>query len=166
MKLVVCALADLAGQAAHHQPDAVVTLLGPDQAVPPVPRDPPRLVLSFNDVTAPREGLVAPDETIIARLLAFTSGLDPDATLLLHCWMGISRSPAAAFILACARAPHRPEMQIARSLRQRSPSATPNPLLVRLADDHMGRRGRMSAAISAIGRGGEASTGAPFTLDI
>lgn len=165
MKLVVCALADLAGEALRRRPAAVISLLGPGQPIPPVPFDPPRLVLRFNDVAAPRDGLIPPDQQTVARLLAFAAEAPAAATLLLHCWMGVSRSPAAAFILACARNPTTPEAQIAQALRQAAPSATPNPLLVRLADDHMARGGRMSAAISLIGRGCETSVGKPFEFE-
>jgi predicted protein tyrosine phosphatase len=165
MKLVVCALADLSTQARLHRPAGVVSLLSPELPTPSVPGDPARLILRFNDIPAPRDDLVAPDAAMIAELVAFADGFPPDATLLLHCWMGISRSPAAAFILACARAPATPEPRIAFALREASPTATPNPLMASLADEHLRRGGRLAQAISRIGRGLEGGRGAPFELD-
>jgi predicted protein tyrosine phosphatase len=165
MKLVVCALADLATQARLHRPVGVVSLLSPDLPNPNVAGDALRLVMRFNDIPAPRDDLIAPDAAMIERLLAFADGFAPDSTLLVHCWMGISRSPAAAFILACARAPEVSELRIALALREAAPSVTPNSLMVSLADHHLGRGGRMARAVSHIGRGRESGRGAPFELD-
>jgi predicted protein tyrosine phosphatase len=165
MKLVVCALADAPKMARRHTPDGVVSLLSEAQAAPTIAGEAPWLVLRFHDITTPIAGLTPPDAGSVARLLAFAQACGAGATLLVHCWMGISRSPAAAFILACAAAPATPEEEIARALRRAAPTATPNPLLVDLADRHLGRGGRMIAAISRIGRGREAARGVPFELD-
>jgi predicted protein tyrosine phosphatase len=81
-------------------------------------------------------------------------------------WAGISRSTAAAYIAACALAPEHDETTIATSLREASPSATPNARFVTLADDILNRRGRMVDAIRAIGRGTEAMEGTPFMLHL
>ena len=45
------------------------------------------------------------------------------------------RSTATAFILACEENPDLPEADIANALRKASSSATPNPLMVQIADD-------------------------------
>jgi len=84
---------------------------------------------------------------------------------LIHCWAGISRSSAAAFAIACDRNPGF-ERDIADELRRRSPSATPNRLMVRLADDLLRRDGRMVDAIDGIGRGAEAREGEPYALPL
>jgi predicted protein tyrosine phosphatase len=165
MKLVVCALDDVQDMSARHRPQAVVSLLSPDQPAPPTPPGASRLVLSFHDIAAPQPGLTAPDPAAVARLLDFCAGRGEEVTVLLHCWMGISRSPAAAFILACAAAVTVREDDIAWALRQGAPAATPNPLLISLADARLGRGGRMVAAVSRIGPGCDASRGAPFELD-
>jgi hypothetical protein len=87
--------------------------------------------------------------------------------LLIHCWAGISRSTAAAYMLTvCALNPDRDEEEIADTLRQAAPSATPNPRLVSLADGVLGREGRMVQAISRIGRGETAGEGTPFSLSL
>lgn len=166
MRLAVCPIAELDATVARLEPAAVITLLGPDQALPAIPADAPRLVLRFNDVAAPAPKMVAPTREMIERLLAFAAAVPPDEVLLIHCWMGISRSPAAAFILACAAAPAASEAEVALGLRRAAPSATPNPWLVRLADEALGRTGRMSAAIAEIGRGLDAARGEAFELDV
>jgi predicted protein tyrosine phosphatase len=165
MKLVVCALHDVAEAARRHSPEGVVSLLSPDQPAPEIVGHAARLVLRFHDIAAPGEGLTAPDAGMVARLLEFAAARGAGETLLLHCWMGISRSPAAAFILACAALPAAPEQEIAQALRAASATATPNPLMVSLADRHLGRCGRMAEAVSLIGRGCESAGGVPFELD-
>ena len=164
MSLFVCALADVEAEVRRLHPDGVVSLLGPGQSPPTLPPGTARLILRFHDIAQPAEGYIAPDSGIVNQLLAFDADLGEGARVLAHCWMGISRSPAAAYILACARYGPGAEDQLAQALRQAAPSATPNPLLVRLADAHLARGGRMRAAIAAIGRGCDADVGESFEL--
>jgi len=111
------------------------------------------LRLAMNDICEPHEGLVLPCETHVADLVKFALDWDRKAPLLIHCWAGISRSTAAAFIALCALNPHVEELKVARALRRASPTAFPNRLLVALADEALSRDGRMMAAIEDIGRG-------------
>jgi predicted protein tyrosine phosphatase len=60
----------------------------------------------------------------------------------------------------------RDEEELAQALRWLSPSATPNPRLIGVADNILGRDGRMVAAIKAIGRGADAFEGTPFIMEI
>ena len=60
----------------------------------------------------------------------------------------------------------RREESIARAIRSFSPTAQPNIRLVSLADDILGRGGRMTNAIRAIGPGRAAYEGHPFRLDL
>jgi predicted protein tyrosine phosphatase len=85
---------------------------------------------------------------------------------VMHCYAGISRSTAGAYVAACALNPRRDEATIARALRLASPTATPNCYFVALADQALGRGGRMTAAIEEIGRGAVAFEGDPFRLDM
>jgi predicted protein tyrosine phosphatase len=100
----------------------------------------------------------------VTRLLVFTRAWDRQRPLVIHCWAGVSRSTAAAYITACLFAPARDEFDIADALRVASPTATPNARLVAIADRMLGRGGRMVSAIAAIGRGQDAFEGAPFQL--
>lgn len=165
MILAVCPLNRLDAHLAAHAPSHVVSLLSP-AAEPPDVSNAERLHLAFHDIAEPREGLTAPHEAMIDSLLAFADGWDGDRPLLLHCYAGVSRSTAAAFVLACRLAPHRDEADLARALRTLSPSATPNPLMVALADAALKRQGRMISAIAAIGRGAEAFEGEAFAWDL
>ncbi|MGL4728137.1 MAG: protein tyrosine phosphatase, partial [Bosea sp. (in: a-proteobacteria)] len=79
---------------------------------------------------------------------------------------GVSRSTAAAYITACLLNPHRDEAEAARALRAASPSATPNARLVAIADEMLGRQGRMVAGIASIGRGADCFEGTPFRLEL
>lgn len=122
------------------------------------------LKLGLNDIIAPQEGLIHPSREHVEQLVEFTMGWGMCGPLVVHCWAGISRSTAAAFITLCALNPDAPERLIARRLRRASPTASPNRLLVKLADDVLGRRGRMLKAIEEMGPAELASEASPFSL--
>lgn len=123
-------------------------------------------VIGVSDIAAAREGHVLPAEEHVAAILDFVRGWSREQPLVIHCYAGISRSTAAAYIAACALAPERDEGQVADALRAASPSATPNRLFVEIADRLLGRSGRMVAAIERIGRGADAFEGTPFRLTL
>ncbi|WP_312797841.1 protein tyrosine phosphatase [Tianweitania sp.] len=122
------------------------------------------LQLEMHDIAQEREGYVAPSREQVQAILKFAERVSADDPILIHCYAGISRSTAAAYAIAAALRPELSEEALAQELRQSSPSATPNPRIIALADDLLGRQGRMVAAIRSIGRGAEAFEGAPFTL--
>jgi predicted protein tyrosine phosphatase len=122
------------------------------------------LFLGINDIIEPQDGMVLPGEEHVRRLIEFADRWDRTQPMVIHCFAGISRSTAAAFVTLCATRPERDERDIARRLRAASAIATPNALLVALADDILDRRGRMVEAIAAIGRGEMAIEGVPFAL--
>ena len=124
------------------------------------------LFLGMSDIAAPEDGEVTPSEIHVKQLIAFVERWDRQHPLLIHCYAGVSRSTAAAYISVCALDKGRSEHEIALRLRALSPTATPNPLLVSIADEMLGRKGRMSAAMRAIGRGVECSEGVPFSLAV
>jgi predicted protein tyrosine phosphatase len=123
------------------------------------------LRLAFHDIVEPTRDLIAPDDVTIQAILNFGREATPKIPLLIHCWAGISRSSAAAYIIACDRNPGFEEA-IAGELRARSPVVTPNKLMVALADDFLNRNGAMTAAIHRIGRGADAFEGAPYQLPL
>jgi predicted protein tyrosine phosphatase len=124
------------------------------------------LILGMDDINGPIEGYVAPAGEHVVKLIEFVRGWDRAAPLVMHCYAGISRSTAAAYVTACALNPERDELAIALALRRVSRTATPNLRLVALADQALGRDGRMNAAIEQIGRGVMAYEGDPFRLDL
>lgn len=149
---------------AEHQPGALISLRSPDAALfsPDAIPQGDQLHLVMNDIAEDRPGLVSPSAAQVRALLDFVTEWAQVRPLLIHCYAGISRSTAAAFIAMAALHPERHEEELAAELRALSPSATPNPYLVRLADGLLGRDGRMTEAIKGIGRGAEAFEGAPF----
>lgn len=124
------------------------------------------LFLAMNDVVEDLPGMVPPARHHVETLLGFVREWDRAAPVVIHCFAGISRSTAAAYIAAAALAPERDEVELAQTLRRLSPSATPNGRLVAHADDILGRDGRMVEAIRTIGRGADAFEGTPFCLPI
>lgn len=124
------------------------------------------LLVGISDITTEVEGHVLPCEEHVTNLLDFVRQWNREEPLLIHCFAGVSRSTAAAFIIACALSPHLSEEEIAEKLRRASPTATPNARLVALADKILGRDGRMVAAIERIGRGEDCVEGEPFSLDL
>lgn len=146
----------------------VVTLINaatPVERPAAIPAD-RHLFIAVSDITAPLDGHVLPGREHVERLLAFARGWNRARPMVIHCWAGISRSTAAAFVTACALEPRLDEKDFAHQLREASPSATPNARLVAIADALLERRGRMIAAIAAIGRGEDAFEGAPFVLKL
>jgi predicted protein tyrosine phosphatase len=167
MTLLVCPLSQVETARALHRPSHLVSLLSPVSTAEVWPvADGASLRLTFHDIAEPREGFTPPDAAQVARLMDFAAGWDAARPMLVHCWAGVSRSTAAAFVVACQRAPQRSEREIAQALRAAATYATPNPLLVSLADAALGREGRMSAAIAEIGRGADTFEGALFELPL
>lgn len=122
------------------------------------------LKLGVNDVANPARGLVHPQEEHVAAIIDFARSWDQSAPLLVHCWYGVSRSPAAALIAALAVRPDLDDAELARELRTASPQATPNTRLIEIADGLLGREGRLIEAVRVIGRGAEFVGEKPFVL--
>lgn len=168
----VCSFLAVPDTAARIKPSHLITLLGPGPmaATPHHMDSANHLRLIFNDINAPREGMIHPAEEHIAAVLAMArawdQGADQKAPLLIHCWAGISRSTASALISACALRPDVDEHVFANALRAASPTATPNALMIGIADRMLGRNGRLAAAVEAIGQGELAMAGIPFSLPL
>jgi predicted protein tyrosine phosphatase len=164
----VCSLARLHETVAATGARHVVSLLKDTDLVqrPEKIRAENHLILGMDDITAPLEGYVEPAHEHVARLISFVRGWERAAPLVIHCYAGISRSTAGAFVTACALNPSCDEGAIAQRLRRASPTATPNIRIVSLGDRALGRAGRMVEAIEAIGRGETAFEGDPFRLDL
>lgn len=144
----------------------LVTLINDQSMVetPPTILPECHLRLAMNDIAEPQEGMVAPCEAHVAELIAFAKSWDCKGPMMIHCWAGISRSTAAAFITQCVLNPQADEHALAESLRAASRTAMPNRRLVALADAALGREGRMTSAVEAIGPGKLALEAATFCL--
>ena len=165
-RLHVCSLALIGDTVARTGARSLLTLLSPGTPIVVPGRIERRLYLAVSDIVAPIPGQVLPDRTHLEDLIAFVQAWDRAEPMVIHCFAGVSRSTAAAFIAACALNPARDEFAVARALRAASPTATPNARLVTLADAALERGGRMNAAIVEIGRGEECFEGTPFALEL
>jgi predicted protein tyrosine phosphatase len=168
LRIHVCPLSKLAETVRVTGAQSVVTLI--DEGTP-VSRSAgiaagKHLVVVLSDIVVELEGHTLPAKSHVEKLLAFVRRWDQTAPLLIHCFAGVSRSTAAAFIAACALRPHRNEAEIAQAVRANSPTATPNARLVAIADAILERNGRMVAAVEKIGRGCNCFEGAPFVLEL
>ncbi len=124
------------------------------------------LFVAVSDIVKHMDGHILPSDAHVGELLDFVRQWDRADPILIHCFAGVSRSTAAAFIAACALSPHRDENEFAQAIRLYSPTATPNARLVAVADAMLERRGRMTAAVQKIGRGHDCYEGVPFALDL
>lgn len=164
--ILVCRLNQIAETAVLHGAREMVSLLAENQHFhrPGVIDENRHLKLGLNDISEVRDGLTAPDEAHVERLIRFVSGWDQRAPLVIHCWLGISRSPAAAAITALTIEPDQDEMALAERLRSASPFVTPNARLIEIGDSLLGRNGRLIRAIKAIGRGADTFEGGRICL--
>ncbi|MBC7313810.1 MAG: protein tyrosine phosphatase [Rhizobium sp.] len=167
--IVVSPLSHIAEIAVRHKAREMITLMAEKQDFhrPAVISADRHLKLGVNDITFAGTGdLIAPQERHVQQVIDFARAWDQSAPLLIHCWMGVSRSPAAALIASLAVAPHDDDEALAQRLRAASPFATPNSRLVEIGDSLLGRGGRLKAAVKAIGRGADADGDAPFVLPL
>lgn len=163
--IFVAPLSAVQGINKEQTPSHIISLLAPEGVRAPVfPGHARHLALYFNDITEPCEDMIPPGPEHAQELVEFLNGWYGEAPLLIHCWAGISRSTAAAYIALCLFNPAVSEETLAQLLRRQAPEATPNGLLVALGDKLLEREGRMSRAIEAIGRGRETFEGTPFIL--
>jgi predicted protein tyrosine phosphatase len=165
-KIIVSSLAKLHETVHAHSARRILTLIN---AATPVPRPEAvraedHLFLGFNDIVEPMEGMVAPSEAHVHEIIRWAREWDRTHPMVVHCYAGISRSTAAAYISALTLNPELDEYALANEVRVRAPTATPNIRLIGFADEIMGRKGRMVEAITAIGRGEDAFEGVPFEV--
>jgi predicted protein tyrosine phosphatase len=164
----VCSLARLQETVAQTGARHIVSLMKDISRVERPPAVDPKnhLHIDVDDITCAMDGYNHPCEDHVARLVHFVQSWDRSAPMVIHCYAGISRSTASAYAAACALNPDRDEMAIAKVMRRASRTAMPNSLIVALADDILGRQGRMIAAIESIGPGDMACEADPFLLDL
>jgi predicted protein tyrosine phosphatase len=153
-RLTICGLTELAsfqGAAVTH----VLSILDPGY---PDPEDfaayapHHRLTLRFDDIIDPIPGMMLPERRHIEELLQFGEGLpagegDPLGHLLVHCHAGISRSTASMATLLAEARPDADEDAIFVHIREIRPQAWPNSRMIAMADELLGRSGRLTAAL-------------------
>ncbi|HWF77376.1 MAG TPA: hypothetical protein VN694_09390 [Caulobacteraceae bacterium] len=168
MVLIVSPLRLLPRVIAARAPSHLLSLLPPEEMIPtPAGVAPARhLRVGMHDIPAPIAGLICPDAAMVEDILDFGRSWDAASPMVVHCFAGISRSVASAFAIACERDPHADELEIALAIRRASPSAFPNRRIVALADDILGRQGRMAEAVEAMGGNGFVMEGVPFDIQV
>src|ERR1700760_2205322 len=151
--LLVTPLSALPDALAEHAPSHLVSLLSPEHMIQTPAGFPAaaHLKIGINDITDPAAGLAPPARVHVDALLKFSRAWDGKQPFLIHCWAGISRSMASAYTILCDRLEPGRETEIAQAMRRRAPHAQPNRLLVRHADEALGRGGAMLAAVEAMG---------------
>jgi predicted protein tyrosine phosphatase len=162
----VCSLALVPTTITDIRPWGMISLLDPASMIdtPEGLEAERHLKVGVNDIIQTQNDLVTPQHSHVREILAFAQHWDQNLPLLVHCWAGVSRSTATAFIIACQQNPDIDPAKIAQTVRARSPTATPNRLLVSIADELLARGGAMVAAVDAIGRGADCWEGIPFDL--
>lgn len=166
MTIWICSLAAAPELAERLKPSRVVSLLSPYDVFPVFEgvRDEHHLQVAVHDITHDYLDYKAPGAADAENVIRFVERWDRTAPLLIHCWAGISRSTASAFIAACVHNPRTVEEEIAWAIRHASATASPNPRLVEHADALLGREGRMVRAAAAIGRGEAAEDARAFSI--
>jgi predicted protein tyrosine phosphatase len=150
-KLLISPYSAIGDVVRRHRPSHMLSLMIEPYVETPAGIEAARhLRINVHDIAEPTEGAIAPCAGHISDILAFARRWDRSAPFLVHCWAGISRSTAAAYIMMCDMAKAGEEDAIARDLRLHAPHAHPNRLMIRHADAILGREGRMIAAVEAM----------------
>jgi predicted protein tyrosine phosphatase len=155
-RIHVCSLSRIADINEATGARSLVTLITPER----------HLHVAISDICEAVDGHILANDNHVQSLIHFVRAWDQSQPIVIHCYAGVSRSTAAAYITSCALKPGADEAAIAQQLRRASPTATPNAHLVALADRILARNGRMSAAIKQIGRGADCFEAEPFVLEL
>ncbi|RFB77987.1 tyrosine phosphatase family protein [Methylovirgula sp. 4M-Z18] len=108
-----------------------------------------RVVLEFDDIIEPIAGKILPAQQHMEAILRFGETLksvkfDRDGHLLVHCYMGVSRSTAAMVTLLTQALPDASEEHLFARLQHIRPQAWPNSHMISQADHMLGRGGRLT----------------------
>ena len=167
-RFIICPLIELDKVVSANQPSHLITLITAGTNVPTpdgIAAD-NHLYLNFNDIDAPRPGLVPMGQSQMETLVQFFQNWDQTAPMVIHCFAGVSRSTAASMIGLATLHPERSAKEIAAELRFRSPCATPNKRMLELADGVLKPNGSLHEAGTAIGRGSDCFQGNVFAMPI
>ena len=101
----------------RYRPSHMITLLAPEHMIdtPEGFKPEHHLRLGIHDVAEAWESDCPPAAQHVRTLIEFGRSWTADAPMLVHCWAGVSRSMATAFVLLCDRLGRGRENEIARS---------------------------------------------------
>ena len=166
--IYVCPLSAVEDVIDRSGPSHMISLLDPETMIETpygIAQD-KHLQVSVNDIAHHDHSLVPPGREHVENILNFIDGWTPDDPILIHCWAGISRSTATALITLCKFNAEASEFALAQMLRDAAPHAHPNRLLIKHADDLMGREGRLVQAVEEMGPGEMSWEGQTFAVPI
>ena len=155
-ELTVCGIEELPDQSARNVTH-VLSLLDPEHPELDVFRSYARhhrTTLRFHDIIATAPGRVMPQPEHVEAILKFGSEFqaqqDPAASshLLVHCHMGVSRSTAAMLSLMAQANPDESGESLFARLVAIRPQAWPNSQMIGFADEQLGRKGNLNAALA------------------
>jgi predicted protein tyrosine phosphatase len=152
MPIHVCSYDEIA-EFLGHAPVHVVSIRDPERERPAaIAAMHPESITDvlFHDKTEPTEGHLLPTAEDVDRLIALGRRLPADGVVLVHCTMGISRSTATMAILLAAQDPGRSATDIFEEVLQVRPIAWPSSLMIRLADERLGREGELIKALHSV----------------
>jgi predicted protein tyrosine phosphatase len=151
----VCPLVQVPSAVQTLNPSHLITLLDPKDIIPTPDGIHPdfHLRVGINDIVETLPGQIAPETHHVERVIEFIQTWQGERPLLVHCWAGISRSTATAFIALCMRNPDIPEIVIAKAMRAQAAHVHPNKRIVGFADQLLNRGGRMVDAVERLGPG-------------
>lgn len=152
-QLTICGLDELDDRLSKFTPSHIVSILDPnDDRDEPLVFDESIKVLSlrFFDVhqltgvvgtlLSARDRGEYPCVDHAQAIIDFGRTIPAGAKVLFHCWAGISRSTAAAYLLARLHLPEADAMKLVMALR---PGAIPNKLIMQFGNKILGADGRM-----------------------
>ena len=151
--ITVCGIQELPGHSAVGITH-VLSILDPDFPDPDAfgaYGEHERLDLRFHDIVDETPGMRLAQREDVAALLRFGRDLmrEPNANLLVHCHMGVSRSTAAMTLILAQARPDRPAAEALAEVRRIRSQLWPNLRLIELGDQLLGRGGELVAAAIA-----------------
>ncbi len=146
--ITVCGIKEIAD--CRPPPSHVLSIFDPGQARPdvPIPLPPGRWdVLEFHDIIGPAPGWVVPTEDHMETILefgrSFAQARSGSCDVLIHCNMGLSRSTASLAAMLAQSDPAMDGDGIFELVSRIRPQAWPNSLMIRHADNLLGRGGKL-----------------------
>lgn len=154
--ITICGLEELDAEVEDGR-SHVLSILDPEWPLPPsLTRSSHHAFLSLrfhdliDEIAGRTMGHVPPRQSHIEHLLAFGETLHrappPDAHLLIHCHMGVSRSTAAMTLILAQARPDRPPAEALAEVRRIRPRAWPNLRMIEMGDALLGLRGSLVLA--------------------
>jgi predicted protein tyrosine phosphatase len=151
-QITVCGIAELP-EHSDRGVSHVLSILDPEWPVPDTFGsfgEHARLELRFHDVIDEAPGMVAPRREHVDQILAFGRDLlaeqSGQASLLVHCHAGISRSTASMILILAQALPDLPADAIAQEVLRIREKTWPNLRIIEMGDALLGRGGEIVAA--------------------